>query len=198
MNTGIQRINEAVQQASAFVRPLFTEIGQSHRRPDLSGRAAGHRPARQRPRPARRRPGPGQDALRQNRWPTASTSNSPACSLRRTCCPADVIGTQIYNPQSGGFTTRQGSDLRQPRPGRRNQPRPGQGAKRPAGSDAGKASHHWRSDVQAGRAVPRAGHAKSHRAGRHLSAARSPGRSLHAEAENCLSDRARKNGRSWI
>ena len=26
--------------------------------------------------------------------------------------PADVVGTQIYNPQSGNFTTRQGANLR--------------------------------------------------------------------------------------
>jgi MoxR-like ATPase len=28
MNTGISAINEAVQEASAFVRPLFAEIGK--------------------------------------------------------------------------------------------------------------------------------------------------------------------------
>ncbi|PYJ06854.1 MAG: ATPase, partial [Verrucomicrobia bacterium] len=28
MNTGITAINEEVQQASAFLRPLFTEIGK--------------------------------------------------------------------------------------------------------------------------------------------------------------------------
>ena len=38
----------------------------------------------------------------------------------------------------------EGPDLRQPRPGRRDQPRPGQGAERPARSHAGEAGHHRR------------------------------------------------------
>ena len=42
--------------------------------------------------------------------------------------PADIVGTLIYNPQDGKYHATQGPGLRQLRPGRRNQPRPGQGA----------------------------------------------------------------------
>jgi len=104
-------------------------------------------------------------------WPTA-TSCSKACracqnpggqiarqlhprqifSLQFTpdMLPADVIGTQITT-RSPAASRRAKADLRQPRPRRRNQPRAGQGAKRAARSDAGKAGHHRRADVQAGR-----------------------------------------------
>ena len=46
--------------------------------------------------------------------------------------------------------------------------------------------------VQAGRAVPGAGHAEPDRAGRDLSASGSPGRPVHAEAEDQLSDSGRR------
>ena len=35
-------------------------------------------------------------------------SSFPACNSPPTCSPADLIGTQIYNPQTGAFTTRRG------------------------------------------------------------------------------------------
>ena len=111
--------------------------------------------------------------------------------------PADLIGTLIYNPQRGDFTTKQGADLRQPRPGRRDQPRPGQGAERPARGHAGAAGDHRRRDLPAARAVPGAGHAEPHRAGGHLPAARGPGRPLHAQAASRLSRAARRSARSW-
>ena len=47
------------------------------------------------------------------------------------------------------FQHAQRSDLRQPHPGRRNQPRAGQGAERAARSHAGTAGHHRRPDLQA-------------------------------------------------
>src|ERR1700733_14392918 len=70
MNTGISAINEQVQRSSAFVRPLFSEIGKV----------------------------------------IASAINVKFSRLQFTpdLLPADLIGTQIYNPQTGAFTTRRG------------------------------------------------------------------------------------------
>ena len=52
--------------------------------------------------------------------------------------PADLIGTLIYQPARPATSrVKQGPDLRQPRPRRRDQPRAGQGAERAARGDAG-------------------------------------------------------------
>ena len=86
------------------------------------------------------------------------------------------------------------ADLREHHPRRRDQPRAGQGAGGAARGDAGKAGDDRRHDVQARGAVPRAGDAESDRAGRHVSAARSAGRPLHAQAARRLSDARRREG----
>src|SRR5512132_102421 len=107
MNTGISAINEEVQRASAFVQPLFTEInkviiGQKYlvERLVIGLLANGHVLLE------------GVPGLAK----TLAVKSLAACldvkfaRLRFTpdMLPADVIGTQIYNPQSGGFTTRRG------------------------------------------------------------------------------------------
>src|ERR1041384_2438859 len=107
MNTGISAINEAVQEAGAFVRPLFTElgkviVGQTYlvERLVIGLLANGH-------------------VLLEGVPGLAKTLSvkSLACCLRvkfsrlqftPDMLPADVVGTQIYNPQSGAFTTRRG------------------------------------------------------------------------------------------
>src|SRR5438034_3428495 len=107
MNTGISAINAEVQQASGFVQPLLAEIGkvvigQSYlvERLVIGLLANGH-------------------VLLEGVPGLAKTLSvkSLACSLHvkfarlqftPDMLPADVIGTQIYNPQSGGFTTRKG------------------------------------------------------------------------------------------
>src|SRR5438477_12300490 len=107
MNTGISAINEEVQKASAFVRPLFSEIGkvvigQTYlvERLVIGLLANGH-------------------VLLEGVPGLAKTLSvkSLASSIRvkfsrlqftPDMLPADVIGTQIYNPQSGQFTTRKG------------------------------------------------------------------------------------------
>src|SRR5216110_850477 len=107
MNTGITAINEEVQRSSTFVRPLFSEIGkvvigQNYLVEGLviGLLASGH-------------------VLLEGVPGLAKTLSvkSLACSLHvkfarlqftPDMLPADVIGTQIYNPQSGGFTTRKG------------------------------------------------------------------------------------------
>src|SRR5271154_6758640 len=107
MNTGISAINNAVQDASAFVRPLFSElgkvvIGQTYlvERLAIGLLANGHVLLE------------GVPGLAK----TLSVKSMAAClsvkfarlQFTPDMLPADVIGTQIYNPQSGGFTTRRG------------------------------------------------------------------------------------------
>jgi MoxR-like ATPase len=107
MNTGITAINEEVQRASAFVRPLFAEIskvviGQIYlvERLVIGLLANGHVLLE------------GVPGLAK----TLSVKSLAAClhvkfarlQFTPDMLPADVIGTQIFNPQSGGFTTRRG------------------------------------------------------------------------------------------
>ena len=107
MNTGITAINDEVQRASAFVRPLFSEIskvviGQAYlvERLVIGLLANGHVLLE------------GVPGLAK----TLSVKTLAACidvkfnrlQFTPDMLPADVIGTQIYNPQSGGFTTRKG------------------------------------------------------------------------------------------
>src|SRR5580700_4656380 len=107
MNTGISAINSVVQESSAFVRPLFNEIGkvivgQSYlvERLTIGLLANGH---------VLLEGVPGL-AKTLSVKTLASCLNVKFSRLQFTpdMLPADVIGTQIYNPQSGGFTTRRG------------------------------------------------------------------------------------------
>src|ERR1700722_18674444 len=107
MNTGISAINEQVQQSSAFVRPLFSEIGkviigQNYlvERLVVGLLANGHVLLE------------GVPGLAK----TLAVKSMAACisvkfsrlQFTPDLLPADLIGTQIYNPQTGGFTTRRG------------------------------------------------------------------------------------------
>ncbi|MSU61762.1 MAG: MoxR family ATPase [Pedosphaera sp.] len=107
MNTGISAINDEVQRASAFVQPLFGElnkviIGQRYllERLCIGMLASGH---------VLLEGVPGL-AKTLSVKALAATLNVKFSRLQFTpdMLPADVIGTQIYNPQSGGFTTRKG------------------------------------------------------------------------------------------
>jgi MoxR-like ATPase len=107
MNTGISVINEEVQRASAFVQPLFSEInkviiGQKYlvERLVIGLLANGHVLLE------------GVPGLAK----TLAVKSVAACldvkfarlQFTPDMLPADVVGTQIYNPQSGGFSTRRG------------------------------------------------------------------------------------------
>src|ERR1700727_4010162 len=107
MNTGISTINEAVKEAGAFAHPLFSElgkviIGQNYltERLVIGLLANGHVLLG------------GVPGLAK----TLAFKSMAACisvkfsrlQFTPDMLPADVIGTQIYNPQSGGFTTRKG------------------------------------------------------------------------------------------
>jgi MoxR-like ATPase len=107
MNTGITAINEAVQEAGSFVRPLFSElgkviVGQTYlvERLAIGLLANGH---------VLLEGVPGL-AKTLSVKSLASCLNVKFSRLQFTpdMLPADVIGTQIYNPQSGAFTTRRG------------------------------------------------------------------------------------------
>src|SRR5881394_1164474 len=107
MNTGISAINQEVEQASAFTRPLFNEIGkivigQTYlvERLVIGLLANGH---------VLLEGVPGL-AKTLSVKSLANCLNVKFSRLQFTpdMLPADVIGTQIYNPQSGAFTTRRG------------------------------------------------------------------------------------------
>ncbi len=107
MSTGISAINEEVQRASAFVQPLFAElnkviVGQKYllERLCIGLLANGHLLLEGVPGLAKTL------AVKS----LASSLHVKFSRLQFTpdMLPADVIGTQIYNPQSGGFTTRRG------------------------------------------------------------------------------------------
>jgi len=107
MNTGITAINAAVQEAGAFVHPLFAElgkviIGQTYltERLAIGLLANGHVLLE------------GVPGLAKT-LAVKSLANCIHVKFSRLqftpdMLPADVIGTQIYNPQSGGFSTRKG------------------------------------------------------------------------------------------
>ena len=107
MNTGISAINDAVKESGAFVRPLFDElgkviVGQAYlvERLVIGLLANGHVLLE------------GVPGLAK----TLSVKSLAAClnvkfsrlQFTPDMLPADVVGTQIYNPQSGGFSTRKG------------------------------------------------------------------------------------------
>src|ERR1700739_1848640 len=107
MSTGINAINEAVKESSAFTHPLFNElgkviVGQSYltERLVIGLLANGHVLLE------------GVPGLAK----TLAVKSMSACisvkfsrlQFTPDMLPADVVGTQIYNPQSGGFTTRKG------------------------------------------------------------------------------------------
>src|ERR1035441_6228704 len=107
MNTGISAINEAVKEASAFTQPLFNELGKvivgQHyltERLVIGLLANGHVLLE------------GVPGLAK----TLAVKSLAKClhvkfsrlQFTPDMLPADVIGTQIYNPQSGAFSTRKG------------------------------------------------------------------------------------------
>jgi MoxR-like ATPase len=107
MNTGLSTVNEEVQRASAFVRPLFTEIanvivGQNYlvERLVVGLLANGHVLLEGVPGLAK--------TLAVKSLASAINVKFTRLQFTPDLLPADLIGTQIYNPQSGAFTTRRG------------------------------------------------------------------------------------------
>ena len=107
MNTGINAINEAVQEAGAFVRPLFNElgkviVGQAYLvdRLVIGLLANGHVLLEGVPGLAK--------TLSVKTLANCLNVRFSRLQFTPDMLPADVVGTQIYNPQSGAFTTRKG------------------------------------------------------------------------------------------
>jgi MoxR-like ATPase len=107
MNTGISAINQAVQEAGAFVRPLFNElskvvIGQNYlvERLTIGLLANGHVLLEGVPGLAK--------TLSVKTLAQCLSVKFSRLQFTPDMLPADVVGTQIYNPQSGAFTTRRG------------------------------------------------------------------------------------------
>ena len=107
MNTGISAITEEVQRTSAFVSPLFAElnkviVGQKYllERLLVGLLANGHVLLEGVPGLAK--------TLAVKSLAASIHVKFSRLQFTPDMLPADVIGTQIYNPQSGGFTTRKG------------------------------------------------------------------------------------------
>lgn len=107
MNAGITAINAEVQEASAFVQPLLTEInkvviGQKYliERLIVGMLANGHVLLEGVPGLAK--------TTAVKSLATSISANFSRIQFTPDMLPADVIGTQIYNPQSGDFSTRRG------------------------------------------------------------------------------------------
>jgi MoxR-like ATPase len=105
--TGLTAINEEVQRASAFVPPLFAElnkviIGQRYllERLCISLLANGHVLLEGVPGLAK--------TLAVKSLAAALDVKFSRLQFTPDMLPADVVGTQIYNPQTGSFTTRRG------------------------------------------------------------------------------------------
>jgi MoxR-like ATPase len=107
MNTGITALNEQVERASAFTRPLFQEIakvvvGQNYlvERLVIGLLANGHVLLEGVPGLAK--------TLSVKTLAAAIDVKFSRLQFTPDLLPADLIGTQIYNPQTGAFTTRRG------------------------------------------------------------------------------------------
>lgn len=107
MSAGITAINEEVQRVSAFIRPLFSEInkvviGQQYlvERLIVGLLANGHVLLEGVPGLAK--------TLSVNTLATCIDVSFARLQFTPDMLPADVIGTQIYNPQSGEFSTKKG------------------------------------------------------------------------------------------
>ncbi len=107
MNTGITAINEEVQKAAAFVRPLFAEInkvvvGQRYlvERLVIGLLANGHVLLEGVPGLAK--------TLSVKSLAASLDVKFSRLQFTPDMLPADVVGTQIFNPQAGTFSTRHG------------------------------------------------------------------------------------------
>ncbi len=89
--------------------------------------------------------------------------------------PADLIGTLIYNPREGAFSTRKGPIFANLILADEINRAPSKVQSALAGGDAGASGHDRGRIVRARGAVPRPGHAEPDRAGGNLPVARSSG-----------------------
>src|SRR5205814_8031184 len=107
MSTGINAINQEVQRTGAFLHPLFNELGKVivgqrylTERLVIGLLANGHVLLEGVPGLAK--------TLAVKSLAASFHVKFSRLQFTPDMLPADVVGTQIFNPQSGGFTTRKG------------------------------------------------------------------------------------------
>ncbi len=181
-NDGCPRTERAGCERERLRREAHRRGRKDHRRADLHGRAHPHRAADGWPRAARRRSRPRQDphgahALRRH----LGEVRAHPVHARPAPCRRHRHGD--LQPAEGRLLEQARPRLREPRAGRRDQPRARQGAERPPRGDAGAAGDHRRHDLPAAQAVHRDGDAEPHRAGGHLPPAGGADRPLHAHGQ---------------
>ena len=105
---GFRQINEMVEREARFVQVLNTEIRKSHHRPGPVGGASPWSHCW----PTDTSCWKEYRGWRRRYWSRPSAKRSKPGSLvfssLRTCLPADLIGTRIYNPRTGDFSVQKG------------------------------------------------------------------------------------------
>ena len=174
------------QQRTDGADPLRDQARRRRARP-LPGTGDG-RHAGRRASAGRGRAGPGQDAHREDagRHGARQVQAHPVHARPGAGRPG---GHPHLQPEDRRLQHLARPGLRQPAPGRRNQPRPRQGAERAARGDAGAPGHHCRRNAQGAAPLPGDGHPEPDRDRGHLPAARGAGGPLHDEGAGRLPER---------
>ena len=95
-------------------------------------------------------------------WPTVVGGTFHRLQFTPDLMPGDIVGTRVWRPRRR-LSTPNSARSSATWSGRRDQPRPGQGAVRAAGGDGRTAGQHRRSQLSRCRTVPGAGHPEPHR-----------------------------------
>ena len=184
----VRALNELVAKESAFVDDLIGRGRQGHRRSDLHDRAHPDRPADRRPRAARGRARAWPRRSPCARSATPFTPSSRASSSRPICCRPTSSAPSSTTSRPGEFTSKLGPIFA-------NLVLADEINRAPAKVQSALLEAMQERQVTIGdktlpaaRAVHRHGHAEPDRAGGHLPAARSAGRSLHADGQGRLPD----------
>ena len=193
----VRALNELVAKESAFVDDLTAEVGKVIVGQTLHDRAHPHRPADRRARAARGRARPRQDAHRAHalrrdqrevrahpvhaRPAARPTSSAPSSTTSRRASSPRKLGPIFANLVLADEINRAPAKV--------------QSALLEAMQE--RQVTIGDTDVPAARSVRRHGDAEPDRAGGHLPAARSAGRSLHAHGARSATRAATRSARSW-
>ena len=195
MTQDLAFINEKIKEESLVDRADHGRDGQGHRRAEGAAGTDDDRAAGLGARPARGRARPGQDPGRQD----AGAGHRPELQAHPVH-PRPAAGRPDRHhglqPEDRRIHHAQGADLHQPAAGRRDQPRPGQGAERAARGHAGAAGDHRRREPRHRPAVHGHGHPEPDRAGGDLPPARGPDRPLPAQGARSPTRRKARKRRS--
>ena len=180
---------EAVKLVQQSGKVLRSRTAQGDHRSGADDRGDDDLPVCPRSLPDHRCARPGQDADGRHPGPGPGHEVQP-----HSVHPGpDALGHHGNRDHRGGrrqpqtpVPLRQGSDLRQHRAGRRDQPHAAQNPGRPAPGHAGIPGDGRLEHLRAGAAFLRDGHAEPDRAGRNLSLARGPARPFHVVDQHRL------------